>query len=122
MFAGTSMGAANAAALATGMDFERIISIYVDDGPDLFAERYAPSGFAGKLLRFLTTKLKLRWLNTLDSLFNPKWEIAGLEKERRMEEVSCWRDITRLKSELRETLKEFNHEKEKEGLLSAHES
>jgi hypothetical protein len=48
-------------------------------------------------------------------------EIANLEKERRMEEVSCWRDITRLKSELRETLKEFNHEKEKEGLLGAHE-
>ena len=48
-------------------------------------------------------------------------EIANLEKERRMEEVSCWRDVTRMKSELRETLKEFNHEKEKEGLLNAYE-
>jgi len=49
-------------------------------------------------------------------------EIANLEKERRMEEVSCWRDITRLKSELRETLKEFNHEKDKEGFLSAYQT
>ncbi len=47
-------------------------------------------------------------------------EIAGLEKERRGEEVSAWRDIIRLKTDLREVLKEFNHEKEKEGLLSAY--
>lgn len=44
-------------------------------------------------------------------------ELMGLEREKRLEEVACWRDITRLKSELRETLQEFNQEKRREALL-----
>jgi len=47
-------------------------------------------------------------------------EIASLERERRMEEVGCWQDVTRLKSDLRETLMEFNREKEKEHFLGTY--
>ena len=45
-------------------------------------------------------------------------EIAGLERERRMEEINCWRDITRLKGELRETMQDFNMEKRKEQFFT----
>lgn len=44
-------------------------------------------------------------------------ELMTLEREKRFENVACWRDTTRLKGELREALREFNQEKRKEGLL-----
>jgi len=42
---------------------------------------------------------------------------AGFERERRMEEVASWRDISRLKTELREVTQEWGMEKQKELLL-----
>lgn len=45
-------------------------------------------------------------------------EILTLERERRMEEVACWRDITRLKGDLREALRVFDQEKRKEHLIT----
>jgi len=44
-------------------------------------------------------------------------ELLNLEREKRMENVNCWRDVTRLKSELRETLREFDQEKRRHTLL-----
>ena len=37
--------------------------------------------------------------------------------EQRAEEISCWRDVTRLKSDLREPVKELEQEKRKQSLL-----
>jgi hypothetical protein len=48
-------------------------------------------------------------------------DLLACEREKRFEEVACWRDTTRLKSELRETLGEFQREKRKESLLSGYE-
>ena len=45
-------------------------------------------------------------------------ELIGLERERRMEEVACWRDIVRLKTDLRELTGEFAQEKRRDSLLS----
>ena len=44
-------------------------------------------------------------------------EIANLDREKRMEDVACWRDITRLKEGLREALRDFDHENRKELLI-----
>ena len=44
-------------------------------------------------------------------------ELNVLESEKRREEVECWRDITRLKGELREVMREFGQEKRKSALL-----
>lgn len=44
-------------------------------------------------------------------------ELSSFEKERRMEYVACWRDIVRLKGDLREALREFDQEIRKEDLL-----
>jgi hypothetical protein len=44
-------------------------------------------------------------------------ELVGLEREKRMEEVACWRDISRLRGELREIMAEYSQEKRKDGLL-----
>jgi len=38
--------------------------------------------------------------------------------EQRAEEISCWRDVTRLKSDLRESLKELEQERRKQSLFS----
>ena len=38
--------------------------------------------------------------------------------EQRAEAISCWRDVTRLKSDLREPVKELEQEKRKQTLLS----
>jgi hypothetical protein len=45
-------------------------------------------------------------------------EMSGLEKEKRMEEISCWRDISHLKTDLREVMQEWAMEKRKDLLLS----
>ena len=44
-------------------------------------------------------------------------EVFGLEKEKRMEDVSCWRDIWRLKLELRDVLKELDQEERKRSFV-----
>jgi hypothetical protein len=43
---------------------------------------------------------------------------AGFERDRRMEEVACWRDVSRIKTELREVTQEWGMEKQKEMLLA----
>lgn len=45
-------------------------------------------------------------------------ELIGLEREKRMEEVNCWRDVTRLRTEMRELLGETAQEKRRDSLLS----
>ena len=45
-------------------------------------------------------------------------ELSALEREKRFEEVACWRDVTRLRSELREAVREYGLEKRKQALLT----
>ena len=49
---------------------------------------------------------------------NLEKEMSGLEKEKRMEEISCWRDVSHLKTDLREVMQEWAMEKRKDLLLS----
>jgi len=49
---------------------------------------------------------------------NLEREIIGLDREKRMEEVACWRDVARLRAELDEAAREFGRERAKESLLS----
>lgn len=46
-------------------------------------------------------------------------QLIALEQEKRREQIASWRDITRLKLELNEHLKEFNQEQHKAALLTA---
>jgi hypothetical protein len=46
-------------------------------------------------------------------------QLRMLDSDKRREEVECWRDVTRLKGELRETLREFGQEQRKTELLSS---
>jgi len=48
---------------------------------------------------------------------NAEKDILGLEREKRMEEIACWRDTSRLQSELRTVLSEWSGEERKETLL-----
>ena len=48
-------------------------------------------------------------------------ELLAFEREKRFEQVACWRDTTRLKSELRDALQEFGQEKRKEAFLQGYE-
>jgi hypothetical protein len=49
-------------------------------------------------------------------------EINATDMEKRKEEVDCWRDVVRIKTELRETLREFGQEKRKSELLAPSQS
>ena len=44
-------------------------------------------------------------------------ELLSFEREKRMEEVACWRDVARLKSELREATKELDQENRRGDLF-----
>ena len=44
-------------------------------------------------------------------------EILETDSEKRREEVECWRDVTRIKTDLRDALREFSQEKQKGALL-----
>ena len=44
-------------------------------------------------------------------------ELVAFEREKRMEEVAAWRDMTRLRGELREIIGEYVMEKRKDGLF-----
>ena len=55
-------------------------------------------------------------INKVYNLFQQ--QVFALYKEKRAEEVSCWRDVIRLKSDLRESDKELEQEKRKQSLLS----
>ncbi len=49
---------------------------------------------------------------------NIERELLAFEREKRMEEVACWRDFCRLKSDLREVTREFERENQREALMS----
>lgn len=51
---------------------------------------------------------------------NIERELIGFEREKRFEQVACWRDIVRLKGDLREALHEFQKEKSKDALLGSY--
>lgn len=53
---------------------------------------------------------------------NAEKELLGLEREKRMEEVACWRDVTRLRSELREVMKEWSQEKRRDRIITGGKS
>lgn len=46
-------------------------------------------------------------------------ELHDIETNKLKEHVECWRDVTRLKTDLRDALREFNQEKQKGALLGA---
>ena len=45
-------------------------------------------------------------------------QIVGLDQEKRREDIACWRDVVRLKSELREALRDFDQEYHKTNLIT----
>ena len=49
---------------------------------------------------------------------NIEQDLTALEKEKRMEEIICWRDVCRLKTDLRQVMGEVSQEKRREGLIS----
>jgi len=51
--------------------------------------------------------------------FQFEHELRALEGDKRKEEVECWRDIARLRTELREAMREFSQEQRKAGLMGA---
>ncbi|MFC1735523.1 hypothetical protein ACFL1X_05360 [Candidatus Hydrogenedentota bacterium] len=48
---------------------------------------------------------------------NIERELAMFEREKRMEDVNCWRDVCRLKSDLRELMQQVEQENRKQSLL-----
>jgi len=53
-----------------------------------------------------------------DKVYNTlKQQVVALNREKRAEEVACWKDVTHLKSYLRESLKEAEQEKRKQSIL-----
>ena len=44
-------------------------------------------------------------------------QVNALDNVKRSEEISCWRDVTKLKSDLRDSIKELEQEKRKQSLL-----
>ncbi len=48
---------------------------------------------------------------------NSEKEMSGLEREKRMEEIACWRDVSRMRMELHTVLQEWSGEKRKESFL-----
>jgi hypothetical protein len=53
-------------------------------------------------------------LKSFDAL---QQQVNALYNAKRVEEISCWRDVTRLKSDLRESINELEQEKRKQSLL-----
>ena len=49
---------------------------------------------------------------------NIQKELAALEHEKRAEEVACWRDVARLRGELREVMRYWSMEKQRGNFLS----
>lgn len=81
LFAGTSIGAANAAALACGHNTESMIRFYHEEGCNLFSRRYQPSGLLGLITKaFGNWPIIGDWIYTFDSLFVPKWDNSGLDQ------------------------------------------
>lgn len=80
LFAGTSIGGANAAALASGKSVQSMIEFYDREGCAIFGTRFQPHGIVGKLIALLG-KLPVigQWVYKLADLFHPKWSNVGLQ-------------------------------------------
>jgi patatin-like phospholipase/acyl hydrolase len=79
LFAGTSIGAANALAYASGRHPDKMVEFYATHGKELFSKRMRPRGMLGLLVAMLQPlPLIGSWVNDLDSLFLPKWSNKGL--------------------------------------------
>jgi len=67
----------------------------------------------------------LRIYNEIFDLDNKKTrigltqKISGLKKEKRAEETSCWRDLTQLRKELMDLIKEYRTASRKKELISS---
>ena len=48
---------------------------------------------------------------------NAEKEISGLEREKRMEEIACWRDTSRLRMELHEKAREWLGERRRQSFV-----
>lgn len=80
LYAGTSMGAANAMALACGSPLDRILKFY-QTGDQIFARRVWPRGIPGWLLQRVSHAPGFHWIDQAVNVFLPKWEIDGLRAE-----------------------------------------
>ncbi len=80
LFAGTSIGGANAAALASGKSVQSIIEFYNREGCAIFGTRYTSAGLPGRIVSVLG-KLPVvgKWVYDFADLFQPKWSNAGLK-------------------------------------------
>ena len=56
-------------------------------------------------------------MSLLKSYSTFQQQVNALDHAKRAEEISCWRDVTRLKSDLRDSIKELEQEKRKQSLL-----
>ena len=81
MIAGTSIGAANASALAVGNSPESMVKFYMDSGCNIFGKRYQPDGFFGLILRVLcSVPILNKLIYKIENLFMTKWDNQGLEQ------------------------------------------
>lgn len=80
LFAGTSIGAANAAALAIGHPPKKMVDFYLNQGCSLFDQHFKPAGVPGYLLKLLSHIPFIdKWAYKSANLFWPKWDNAGLK-------------------------------------------
>lgn len=81
LFAGTSIGAANAVAVAAGHSPRGMVNFYPEHGHQLFSERLRPKGLLGLAARILEHVPGLGpEVDDADALFLPKWSNRGLER------------------------------------------
>jgi patatin-like phospholipase/acyl hydrolase len=82
LFAGSSIGAANAFSLALpGRDAQGMVAFYRDYGPTLFSSRYRPGGLLGALVSVLEAVPGVdRVVEDATALFYPKWSNEGLRR------------------------------------------
>lgn len=80
LFAGTSIGAANAAALACGRSVQSMVDFYDDEGCSIFGKHYRAPGVIGSVLSALErVPLAGNTIAKLADLFYPKWSNDGLQ-------------------------------------------
>jgi patatin-like phospholipase/acyl hydrolase len=96
LFAGTSIGAANAVALAQGHTPAAMVEFYNRHGRELFHARMRPRGWLRLFVRVLERIPGVgSFVDDVDSLFLPKWTIHGLEAQIRefFGATPCLRDV-----------------------------
>lgn len=81
LFAGTSVGSANALALASGRTPAEMVDFYKTVGPSMFSQRLTPKGFLGEIVEILSRIPGVgKVLGDLDLLFIAKWSNAELHE------------------------------------------